>query len=471
MRCRRRDPGPRPGSPSHARSAERRPRGGPAPGPAGAPRAAGIASFVLATSGAILSAMTAAALPPANYDESQVRRFELPDLLAGGDGMRATTPAAWREVSRPHQLGLLEAHVYGRRLPAVPVTAAGEVERTAVTLGGQTATRVQARLRLGAAADARFVELLLYLPGSPGQGRRVPVFLELNFRGNHAQHPDPGIRLSTAWMPKDDAAGIVDHRATEAARGHNARRWPVEPLLARGFGMATVYCGDIFPDRPDGRPESVLPSLGRPAAAPLPPDEPGAIGAWAWGLSRVLDWLLDQPEVDPRRVIVVGHSRLGKTALWAGACDERFALVISNNSGCGGAALSRRNFGETVAVITERFPHWFCPAFARYADRETALPCDQHTLLAMTAPRPLYVASATEDLWADPRGEFLAAVEAGPAWALFGLEGLGTTQPPPPDTSIGSSVGYHSRTGPHDILTPDWTFFADFADRTLGRGE
>lgn len=413
-----------------------------------------------------MASHAASPLPPPNYDESAVGKVVLPDPLTGPDGNVVTTSDAWRRSARPHQFELLETHVYGRRLPPLPVTVAdGGVERVAVSLAdGVAATRVQARLRLGPEPKGRLVDVLLYLPRD---ARRVPVFLELNFRGNHAQHGDPGIRLSTSWMPKDDAAGIVDHRATEASRGLNARRWPIEPLVARGFGMATAYCGDIFPDRADGRPDSVLVSLGRPEDGSLPPDEPGAIGAWAWGLSRILDWLVTLPEIDPARVAVVGHSRLGKTALWAGACDERFALVVSNNSGCGGAALSRRNFGETVAVITERFPHWFCPAFAGYAGRERELPCDQHTLLAMAAPRPLYVSSATEDLWADPRGEFLAAVAASPVWRLFGLEGLDAAEPPRPDESIGDRVGYHTRTGAHDILLEDWTFFADFATRTI----
>lgn len=452
--------------PSAPRAAPRGRR--PATGPVAWSSRARPAGGLCLVLGVVVNAMATGA-PPPNYDEAKVPAFVLPDVLAGPDGTVATSAAAWQAVARPHQFDLLERHVYGRRLPPTPVTAVGDVERTAVALAdGVPATRVQARLRLGPGADARIVDVLLYLPrAGAAPPARVPVFLELNFRGNHAQHADPGIRLSTSWMPKDDAAGIVDHRATEVSRGRNARRWPVEAMLGRGFGMATAYCGDIFPDRPDGRPESVLASLGRPVDGPLPPDEPGAIGAWAWGLSRILDWLVTLPEVDPRRVIVVGHSRLGKTALWAGACDDRFALVVSNDSGCGGAALSRRSFGETVEVITQRFPHWFCPAFAGYAGREGDLPCDQHTLLAMTAPRPLYVASATEDLWADPRGEFLAAVAAEPVWRLFGLRGLGVAEPPPPDVSVGGSVAYHSRTGPHDILLADWTLFADFADRTL----
>ena len=402
---------------------------------------------------------------PPNYDETVVRQYTLPDVLAGPDGVPASSPEAWSKTARPHQLELLETCVYGRRLPAVPVSVAGPVERADCLLAGDVpAVRIQATLALGAAADAPTTDVLLYLPKSEG---RVPVFLQLNFRGNHAEHPDPDIRLSTAWMSDDKGAAIVDHRATEASRGTSSQRWPVEAMLVRGFGMATAYCGDVFPDRPDGRSASVLPSLGRPVEGPLPTDEPGGIATWAWQLSRILDWLITLPEVDPEKVIVVGHSRLGKTALWAGACDERFAMVVSNNSGCGGAALSRRNFGETVGVITSRFPHWFCPAFATYADREPDLPCDQHTLLAMTAPRPLVVASAVRDRWADPRGEFLSAVAAEPAWKIFGLTGLGTTEYPAIDTPVGESVTYYVRTGRHDMLAYDWQRFAEVADRML----
>ncbi|NDC62389.1 MAG: DUF1080 domain-containing protein [Planctomycetia bacterium] len=431
-------------------------------------------SVALAAALLVAAAFAGQAAEPADGSRDGVLS-SLPDVLAGPDGI-ATTVDEWRDRSRPHQLRLLERLMYGRRLPPVPVTVVGEVERAAATLEGDVpAVRLQARLQFGAVADVQpavgtappVVEVLLYLPTAAAADRPVPVFLELNFRGNHAQHPDPAIRLSTAWMPADVAAGIVDHRATESSRGANAGRWPVEAMLARGFGMATAYCGDVFPDRTDGRPASCMAWLGRPVTGEIPPDEPGAIGAWAWQLSRILDWLVTLPEVDPGRVIVVGHSRLGKTALWAAACDERFAMVVSNESGCGGAALARDTRGETVAAINRAFPHWFCPTFARYAGREAELPCDQHVLLAMAAPRPLLVASAEHDQWADPRGEFLAAVAAEPAWRLFGLTGLGTREFPPPDTPVGHSIGYHVRSGRHDLLEYDWQRFADFAERHL----
>ncbi len=416
--------------------------------------------------GAVSMTVTdARAAEQANYEEAAVRSYTLPDVLAGPDGTPAATPEEWRTTSRPHQLRLLETSVYGRRLPAVAVHVVGDVDRTPATLAdGVEATRLQARLRLGDALQAPTTDVLVYLPRVDGP---VPVFLHLNFKGNQAEHPDPAIRLCAAWLPDDPKSGIVEHRATEASRAVHSRRWPVETLLARGYGVATACYGDVFPDRADGRRESALVSLGRPVDGDLPPDEPGAIATWAWQLSRILDWLVTLPEVDVAKVIVVGHSRNGKAAVWAGACDERFAMVVSNESGCGGAARERRNYGETVEAITRRFPHWFCPAFRTYADRETDLPVDAHVTLAMAAPRPLYVASAIDDRWADPRGEFLAAVAASPVWKLFGLAALGTAEWPPVDMPVGKMVGYHVRSGRHDLLEEDWLRFADHADRTL----
>ncbi len=412
-------------------------------------------------------AMPVLAVDPPNYDEAAVGQYTLPDVLAGPDGRPATTAEAWQRDARPHQFALLERCVYGRRLSAVPVSIVGEVERAGVELaGGVPAERIQARLRLGAGPDAPATDVLLYLPPLPAGGPS-PVFIKLNFKGNQAETADPAVWLSRSWLRDDPRAGIVDHRATEASRGWQAARWPVAEMVGRGYGMATACYGDVFPDRPDGRPASALASLGRPPEGSLPADEPGALATWAWQLSRILDWLVTLPEVDPERVIVVGHSRNGKAALWAGACDERFAMVVSNNSGCGGAALERRNYGETVAAITSRFPHWFCPAFAGYAGREADLPVDAHVTLAMVAPRPLYVASAVDDRWADPRGEWLAAVAASPVWELFGLEGLDGGEEPPLGASVGDRVGYHIRAGKHDLRAEDWNHFADFADRTL----
>ena len=439
----------------------------------------------------------ASAQPPKeefNYDEAKVRAYTLPDLLMipeGGDpdGEAVSTPEAWRTIARARWLGLLESTEYGRLLPAVPVTAE-DIERGP---GPDGSTRIQARLRLGHGPDAPATEVLLYLPSpsrgdtpqlpspsrgdtpqlpSPSRGdtpERLPTFLHLNFSGNHAESTDPAVRIPSGWVPNGKDTGVDDNHAQASTRGTLASRWPVKLLHDRGYATATAYCGDVFPDHADGRKASVLPSLGYAVGDErmVSGDEPGAISTWAWQLSRILDWLVTLPEIDPTRVIVVGHSRLGKTALWAGAGDERFAMVVSNESGCGGAALERRNYGETVNRITTSFPHWFAPTFATYAGRETELPIDQHVVLAMTAPRPLYVSSAVEDRWADPRGEFLAAVAAGPVWELFGKVGLGTDTYPAVDTAIGGSIGYHVRSGPHDITAVDWSHFADFAARVL----
>jgi (4-O-methyl)-D-glucuronate---lignin esterase len=409
------------------------------------------------------AAGTAAAQPQgANYDEAKVPAYTLPDPLRFEDGAPVRTAGDWTGRRRAEVLRLFETRVYGRS-PAPPTSMRSVVvESDARALGG-LATRRQVRVLLDGTESGPAFEILLYLPNAAPPP--VPAFLGLNFHGNHAVHSDPAIRLSPAWMR--DGPGVVDHRSTEATRGSEAGSWPVERILDRGYALATVYYGDLEPDHPDGWKDGVRCRIGPGTAGHFAPDDWGAIAAWAWGLSRALDVLAKDPDVDVRRVAVIGLSRLGKAALWAGAQDQRFALVVSNDSGEGGAALARRRFGETTEAITTAFPHWFCGSYREYAAREDAMPVDQHELLALVAPRPLYVASASEDLWADPRGEFLAARAAEPVYRLLGREGLGVGEMPGPDRPVGKTIGYHLRRGGHALTAYDWEQYLAFADRWM----
>jgi SAM-dependent methyltransferase len=422
-----------------------------------------VLSFVLWV---IMTGRPALGQPPAaNYDEAKVGLYSLPDPLMRPDGVRVATRQEWELRQRPHIVALFEEYVYGRvpepPRPIKPVFSVRSEDRGA--LGGK-AVRREVAIRFNDDPAGPVINLLLYLPKDTPAGQRVPVFLGLNFQGNHAVSTDPGISLSTQWLPNNDQ-GVVDHRASEKSRGSEASRWPVERILARGFGLATAYYGDIDPDYDDGFTNGVQPLFYKPGQTRPAPDEWGSIAAWAWGLSRMLDYLETAPEVDASRVAVMGHSRLGKTALWAGARDPRFSIVISNNSGAGGAALSRRIFGETVADLNRSFPHWFCGNFKFFSDREGLLPVDQHELIALIAPRPVLISSAAEDQWADPKGEFLTALAADPIYRLLGTDGLAIKRWPEPveNSLVKTTIGYRIRPGKHDVTTSDWDAYMDFA--------
>ena len=399
-----------------------------------------------------------------NYDETLIPDYQLPDPLITEAGRTVEDRAAWISERRPEILEMFEHYVYGK----VPEFDYEVIYKTRSidpeALGGK-ATRKQVAVLFDENRPDLAVEILIYLPNHAP--KPVPAMMGLNFYGNQAVHSDDGIRMSEKWMRPNENIGIRNNRATDETRGVYSERWQVEKILERGYALVTAYAGDIDPDEYNRMHQGVRSLVYNEQNKQTEPasDEWGTLAAWAWGLSRMLDYLETDEKIDHQRTAVMGHSRLGKAALWAGAADERFAIVISNNSGCGGAALSSRRFGETIGVINTSFPHWFTKNFNLFNGREETLPVDQHMLLSLIAPRPLYVASAVEDRWADPEGEFLSAREASPVYELFGLQGLPASSMPEIDNPVMGTIGYHIRSGGHAVTAYDWEKYLDFADK------
>ena len=403
----------------------------------------------------------------ANYDESKIAPYSLPELLKTQSGKAIANAEAWTLERRPEVLGLFEKHVFGKT-PAPAAWGKVDFKVTAVktdALGGK-ATRKFIHISLPEHPSWHGMDVMLYTPNEAKHP--VPCFVGPSFGGNHAVSTEPDVPLSTRWMRDSKDKHIVDNRATEASRGNESSRWPLEMIIGQGCAVATYYYGDIEPDHADGWKDGLRAVLSpKGATTDWQDGQWGAIGAWAWGLSRIADYLETESAVDAKKLAVIGHSRLGKTSLWAGAQDQRFGVVISNNSGEGGAAIMRRNFGETTAVITKAFPHWFTKTYTSYAGNEAACPIDKHMLISLAAPRAIYIASAVQDEWADPKGEFLSGLHAEPAFALFGHKGYGVTEQPAIDQPVGDRIGYHVRTGKHDVTDFDWTQYLKFAKRNL----
>jgi hypothetical protein len=399
-----------------------------------------------------------------SYDESKVPEYTLPDPLVCNDGTRVTTVKQWEQQRRPELLEFFSSQMYGRTpKEKIKVTYETLSENPDFFNGKATGKQVKFIFTNG----HKNVEaiLLLVLPNSP-KGK-APVFVSYNYGGNHTTCFEPSIEYPPSFSflkTSDEPAGKP---------GSGSDRWPYEQILDRGYGIATMYFEDIYHDyadfdRPYLEEHTVATLFSDYDPADTKADKWQALGAWAWGSSRIVDYLETQDRVDSDKIIIMGHSRHGKAALWAGAQDERFKIVISNNSGSCGAALSKRVFGESIARIM-RHPHWFCPYFSRYAHHEADLPFDQHELIALIAPRHVYIASAEEDYGADPKGEFLSGYHAGPVYELFGLKGLGVSEQPPVNKPVMHDMGYHVRTGGHNVTDYDWARYMDFADKHFGK--
>jgi len=397
-----------------------------------------------------------------NYDESEVNPYSLPSILTSYGGMNIDNIDDWEQFRRQEIIHSFASNIYGR----VP----GDIDTMRIItkeIDGEAfdgiAKRKQLTLVLEKDNRKICIDLLIYLPKTD---KKVPLFLGYNFFGNHTITDDKGVGITNSWVPKRANPGMNTNIASEESRGIMKNRWPVEKIIKAGYGLVTLYCGDIDPDKADFDDGVHSLFYARNQQTPSP-DEWGTIAAWSWGLSRIMDYLETDEAIDEEKVIVLGHSRLGKVALWAAASDNRFAACIANNSGCMGAALSKRNFGETVEVINKAFPHWFCGNFKKYSNNEDLLPVDQHMLLALIAPRPLYVASASDDLWADPKGEFLSISHASVVYNLYGIEGFTSSQMPGINSPVIDVVSYHIRDGKHDITEFDWEQYIAFASKNF----
>lgn len=397
----------------------------------------------------------------------------LPDPLVMLDGRRVTTKEQWFKERRPELRSLFQHYMYGV-MPPPPDGVTSRLEREDRNAIGGKATLKEIVVTF-APPLLPPIRLMLVVPNQ--RSGPAPVVLSMNYFGNHTLVRDPAVRLSTQWMP-ERGEGVVNNRSTDASRGTWADVWRIEYLIERGYALATFYNGDIDPDRPDLRGIQVH------LRQPNPEDECGTIAAWAWGLSRAVDYLVTDPDVDQKRIAVTGHSRLGKAALLAAAFDDRIALALPHQAGCGGSAPSRstirpastagsaprsrpRRPPETVRQINDAFPHWFNARFKTFNDLPDRLPFDQHCLVALCAPRPVLFTNGRDDTWINPEGQFEVLRGAAPVYRLLGAGDFSATNLPPDGQMIDARLGYFLRPGGHSLKPEDWQAFLDFADKHL----
>ncbi|MDO5581724.1 MAG: acetylxylan esterase [Planctomycetia bacterium] len=397
-----------------------------------------------------------------NRDPKKILPFTLPDPLVLSSGYRVVNADQWMNQRRPQLLDLFAEYEYGQTPGGKPKEFRAERISESKALNGNAIMR---QIRLTFSSDPKIPALyvLMFIPANAVGP--VPAFVGLNFKGNHTVCDDPNIRLGTVWVDQFDPE-CPSRLARENERGSMHSRWEPEFLIENGFALLTAYYQDIDVDANDHFAKGIHLLYKSDPSGKRTDSEWGKIGSWAWALSRIMDYIECDKSINPDQVCVIGHSRLGKTALWAGAQDQRFAIVISNNSGCCGASLGRHFFGEYPLFLADVRPHWICEKYHRLAKIVEQIPIDQHELIALIAPRPVYIASATEDYCADPEGEFLGALNADPVYKLLGLPGLGNiTAMPEPDKSVGDTIGYHLRTGEHAITLFDWQQYVRFAKK------
>ncbi len=387
---------------------------------------------------------------------------QLPDPLVKMDGRRVKSPKQWFNERRPELAALFQHYMYGSIPPApanLRITVLGQYPDF---LAG-AATLKLIRLQTGP-AGAPQIDLMLVVPNH--RGTPAPVLLAMNFCGNHALTPDPRVPLTAGWMPEFCAA-CSNNVATEASRGSQAADWPLAEIVRRGYALASFYGGDIDSDRKD-----VSSGIYRWLAGGDPSKnraaDRGTIAAWAWGFQRCVDYLVQDPQIDAKRIAAVGHSRNGKACLLAAAFDERIAIAFPHQAGCGGSAPSRGKTGESVKSINEHFPHWFNAEFKQFNDAPERLPFDQNGLVALCAPRAVLFTAAEGDQWANPAGQFQVLEAASPVYRFLGVQGLAATSMPPLRHLISSRLGYYIREGHHSMTAEDWGIFMDFADQQWG---
>jgi hypothetical protein len=397
---------------------------------------------------------------PVNYTEAHVGEYTLPDPLKFANGKPVLDAQAWFKYRRPEIVRLFEENQYGRS-PKRPLSLKFEVFDHGTPAFDGKAIRKQVTIYFSRDKSGPKLELLIYLPA--GANHRVPLLLNASFTANSSVVDDPGVKVGEVWDR------VKKQRVPAVKGGSRFGHLNVLPLIERGIGIATVNYADLDPDAPEAIPYGVRGLYLKSARHEPAPDEWGAIAAWGWGLSRALDYFETDDMIDSKRVGLMGVSRLGKTVLWAAARDPRFALVIASCSGEGGAALSRRNYGETVAhlVAPGRYPYQFCANYQKYAQHVDQLPVDANLLLALIAPRPVLLQTGDTDRWSDPKGEFLAAVAATPVYQLLGKQGINDPKMPEAGRLVGDTLAFYLHAGGHGTIPSDWDQFLGFLERNL----